>query len=493
MGKKLIFTALLLSLSVAALSQERVTEARSDLEKDLFTLASDEMLGRGAGTEQGAAAAAYIVSRFGEAGLYPGAADGSGRTFLQRFERSSGRYANVVGFIPGSDVRLREEYIVLGAHYDHLGYRVRGGDTVVYHGADDNASGVAVLLEAARRLKEREGELKRTVIVVAFDAEEIGLYGSAAMADNMEVDKVKFMASIDMVGWLREAGCLKIRNVGSLAGGKELFEAIPCPAGLEVKPTEGNGSPFTGSDHDSFAARNVPAVLLTTGTKSPYHRPEDTADKIDYEGLELVTEYVVALATEMADREEIVPAKRVLRREEPRKVEFAVSASVGSSYIHYGNEAPVTGASRFSWNAGVFMQYNFNEWLALRPEVIYNHRTFRYPQQNEAGELVVTDSFRKMVSPALTVPVSLLLKTEVDSGYYMYAGVGGYYSYVFDTKLAGEPILHNRHEGGISLSLGWNLSHVGVAVTGYCPLSRLSPEGLKMRGSSIFFTMYYTF
>ena len=91
MGKKLIFTALLLSLSVAALSQERVTEARSDLEKNLFTLASDEMLGRGAGTEQGAAAAAYIVSRFGEAGLYPGAADGSGRTFLQRFERSSGR------------------------------------------------------------------------------------------------------------------------------------------------------------------------------------------------------------------------------------------------------------------------------------------------------------------------------------------------------------------------------------------------------------------
>mgnify|MGYP000211189725 FL=1 len=75
---------------------------------------------------------------------------------------------------------------------------------------------------------EREGELKRTVIIAAFDAEEIGLYGSEAMAANMDIDKVKFMASIDMVGWLREAGYLEIEHAGSLAGWQELFASIPC-------------------------------------------------------------------------------------------------------------------------------------------------------------------------------------------------------------------------------------------------------------------------
>lgn len=143
---------------------------------------------------------------------------------------------------------------------------------------------------------EREGELKRTVIIAAFDAEEIGLYGSEAMAANMDIDKVKFMASIDMVGWLREAGYLEIEHAGSLAGCRSYsHHSLPCRTPGQT--AERRGSLFTGSDHDSFTAESVPAVLLTTGTKSPYHKPEDTADKIDYEGLELITEYVAAMAT----------------------------------------------------------------------------------------------------------------------------------------------------------------------------------------------------
>ena len=494
MGRRFIFTALLLSLCTAVSAQEQVSETRSNLERHVRTLASDRMLGRRAGTDQGMLASSYIVFQFEEMGLRPGADDGEGKSFMQRFERYSGRYANVVGFIPGSDPELRDEYIVLGAHYDHLGYRLRGRDTVIYHGADDNASGTAVLIEAARKLMEREGELKRTVIIAAFDAEEIGLYGSEAMAANMDIDKVKFMASIDMVGWLREAGYLEIEHAGSLAGWQELFASIPCPAGLQVKPLSDGGSLFTGSDHDSFTAESVPAVLLTTGTKSPYHKPEDTADKIDYEGLELITEYVAAMATELSECDRIVPSDKLLRkREGPRTVEFAVSGSIGSSYMYYGNGAAVNGAPRFSWNAGAFLQFNINDVFAIRPEVIYNHRTFRYPQQNPSGELIVTDSFRKMVSPTLTGPVNLLLKTAVDSDYYMYVGVGGYYSYVFDTRLDGEPIPYNRHEGGISMTVGWNIRHVGAAFTGYYPLSRMSSEIFGKRGFSAFFTMYYKF
>lgn len=84
--------------------------------------------------------------------------------------------------------------------------------------------------------------------------------------------------------------------------------------------------------------------MLTTGTKSPYHKPEDTADKIDYEGLELITEYVAAMATELSECDRIVPSDKLLRkREGPRTVEFAVSGSVGSSYMYYGNGAAVNG------------------------------------------------------------------------------------------------------------------------------------------------------
>lgn len=495
MGKKFVMAALLLSFWAAVgRAQESAADIRSSLEEHVHTLASDRMLGRRAGTDQGELASSYVVSQFEEIGLYPGSNREGGKSFLQRFEKYSGRYANVVGFIPGSDPELRDEYIVLGAHYDHIGYRVRGGDTVVYHGADDNASGTAVLIEAARQLKQREGQLKRTVLIAAFDAEEIGLYGSAAMADNMEIDRVKFMASIDMVGWLRQAGCLEIQNAGSLYGWKETIASIPCPAGLTVKPMNGGGSPFTGSDHDSFAAANVPAVLLTTGTKSPYHKPEDTADKIDYDGLALITEYVVALACDMANRDEIVPSEKLRRRNGGiRPVEFAVSASIGSSNMKYGSRAAVNGAARFSWNAGLFVQFNIGNLFAIRPEVLYNHRTFRYPQQNGAGELIVTDSFRKLVSPSLTVPVNLILKTSVDDDYYAYAGVGGYYAYVFDTLLDGGPVACNRHEGGISMTVGWNIDHVGVSFTGYCPLTRMSDELSGRPGFSAFFTMYYRF
>lgn len=506
MTKKTILTFLLpVVFAVTAMAQTPDDVLRENLEQHVRTLASDDMRGRLAGSEDAAAAAAYISSQFEEIGLFPGADDNGTKSYLQRFELYKKHYANVVGFIPGSDPELRDEYIVLGAHYDHLGYKVRGNDTIVYHGADDNASGVAVLIETARMLKEREGELARTVIIAAFDAEEAGLYGSEAMANYMNIDNVAFMASIDMVGWLRESGELRIYNLRTIENGMSFIEGIPCPSGLNIRPEHGRGSIFTGSDHDSFAMNGIPSILFTTGTKSPYHKPEDTADKIDYDGLELIAQYITGMTMDIATREYIAPSSDSSLNfsitneftNTPTRYhlfEYGINASLGSSSLHYPGSS-VRGRDRFSWNAGAFVQCNFKySSLSLRADVLYNHRTFRYPQVNGSGELVIDNTHNKLVSPALTVPVNLLLRTgNYDSRSYGYIGVGGYYSYIFDARLNGSSISHNSHEGGISMTVGVNIWHVGLGCTAYFPLSRMMPDGINMRGNSCFFSVYYKF
>lgn len=478
----------------APLLKGQASPAREALRSHVYTLASDEMLGRKAGSAEAADAAAYIMSNFRDIGLYPAAIGDDGeRAYIQNFGKSPGKYANVVAFLPGNDPQLREEYIVLGAHYDHLGYKATRGDTTVYHGADDNASGVSVLIEAARRIKAREGELRRSVIFAAFDAEEEGLYGSAALAENMAVDKVKFMASIDMVGWLRETGELSIKGTGDLSGGMDMVESIPHSEGLKVKAVGNGQGLLTGSDHDTFHRCGVPSVLITTGTLSPYHTPEDSAEKIDYEGMEIITEYVANLALDLAARDEIKPASRGRKAGGVRPVEFAVAASIGSSGLNFYPRGAMQGLPLFSWNAGAFIQYNFNEEMALRAEVNYAHRTFRYPIANQAGELLATGGYRKLVSPVLTVPATLLVKFHFTSDSYLYAGAGLYYAYVFDARIDGEPTAYYRNMGGFSLAIGWNLKHFGVGYTGYMPFMYSSPSTPRTWGYSNYWTVYYKF
>lgn len=131
MTKKSILTVLLPMVFTAAAMAQTHDSLKENLEQHVRILASDDMRGRLAGSADAAAAAAYISGQFEEIGLFPGADDNGTKSYLQRFELYRNRYANVVGFIPGSNPELRDEYIILGAHYDHLGYKVRGNDTIV--------------------------------------------------------------------------------------------------------------------------------------------------------------------------------------------------------------------------------------------------------------------------------------------------------------------------------------------------------------------------
>ena len=207
----LVFSLLWVGYSLLAQTQQQ------RLERHLYYLASDSLQGRKAGTDDSRKAAAYIENEYRQMGLQP-----FGSTYRHYFimqaaslrggampinpdsadyyaEHDRTVYCNSVGIIPGSDPALKNEFIVVGGHYDHLG--VRNGE--VYNGADDNASGTAAITEMARQLLARRGELKRSVIICAFDAEEMGLYGSKALSKEMArlglIGKVKMMMSIDMV------------------------------------------------------------------------------------------------------------------------------------------------------------------------------------------------------------------------------------------------------------------------------------------------------
>jgi len=208
-------------------------------------------------------------------------------------ERLSGAAKNVAGVIRGADPKLKEEAIIIGAHYDHLGTGTRSSLAPsqageIHPGADDNASGTAALLELARVISERRKELRRSVIFLAFSAEELGLLGSAHYTKNplWPLERTAAMINLDMVGRARDT---KI-HVGGI-GTSPAFERVLAEArrdGLEITPAGSGG--FGSSDHQSFYVKNIPVLFFFSGLHADYHKPSDLPDRIQYEGLARVAE-----------------------------------------------------------------------------------------------------------------------------------------------------------------------------------------------------------
>ena len=188
---------------------------------------------------------------------------------------------NVVGVIEGSDPVLKNENIVIGAHYDHLG---RGGEGSlaerpgeIHHGADDNASGTAGVLELARIFSAQRSKLKRTLVFIAFSGEEEGLLGSNYYVNHplVSLDKTVAMINMDMIGRMKD-GKLSIGGVGTA---KEWRQVIGTGETFTLTLNEDGYGP---SDHSSFYMKQVPVLFFWTGTHNDYHKPSDTFDKINY-------------------------------------------------------------------------------------------------------------------------------------------------------------------------------------------------------------------
>jgi hypothetical protein len=209
---------------------------------------------------------------------------------------------NVVGLIEAQGP-LARQHIILGAHYDHLGYGGLGSLSpwrrVVHPGADDNASGTAVMLEAARLLASRKEKFQRSVLCIAFTGEERGLVGSRHYAQHpfWPLDQCIAMINLDMVGRLTEDR-LTVMGVGTAKQFAALLDQLSAPYGFDLRKVSSGAGP---SDHISFYTRQIPVLHFFTGMHGDYHRPTDTADKLNIAGMrriaQLVADVVEALAT----------------------------------------------------------------------------------------------------------------------------------------------------------------------------------------------------
>lgn len=212
---------------------------------------------------------------------------------------------NVIMMLPGEDPVLKKEYVIIGGHFDHLGMGGPGSgsravDIGIHHGADDNASGVAMVIELAGRFAAAKENHKRSLVFITFTGEEIGLLGSKYFTDNPLIDlsKTDAMINIDMVGRLKETKDLQVGGVGTAKGLKEMAIAYDDTTKLKVTATEEGSGP---SDHSSFYAKNIPVLFITTGAHIDYHTPSDTWDKINYDGMVTVSDLVYKMAYHLAN------------------------------------------------------------------------------------------------------------------------------------------------------------------------------------------------
>jgi aminopeptidase N len=297
-----------LVLSRAPLATLPAVFSETSLQSHVSTLSSVGYEGRGFGTAGMEKAAAYVTEQFKAVGLVPGMPGGSYRQEFTTTQTRDGRaatLANIVGVLEGSDPAWRDQSVVVMAHYDHLGLgwpNPRAGDEGKLHpGADDNASGVAVLLEVARAMGAA-GSPRRTVVFVAVTAEEAGMLGSKHYVEAPVRPRagIRSALNIDSVGRL---GTAPVGVIGASTATEwpHVFRGIGFVTGIQTQlATQG----IEASDQVSFIARGIPAVQLFTPPHGDYHRPGDTADKVDIPGMVRVATVAREAVSYLAERPE---------------------------------------------------------------------------------------------------------------------------------------------------------------------------------------------
>jgi len=220
------------------------------------------------------------------------------------FRKEYSTSANIVGYLEGHDDGLKNDVFVMGAHMDHLGMGGEGSlapDTVaIHHGADDNASGTAGLLEAAQYLSAERGRIKRSILFIAFSGEELGLLGSDYYVKHplLPAEHTIGMLNMDMIGRMKDS-VLVIEGMGT----SPQWEPIVRKENQDSLDIKLKPDGFGPSDHASFYAKDIPVMFFFTNLHSDYHRPSDTWDKINYVGEQKVVRYVARIAEDVVNAE----------------------------------------------------------------------------------------------------------------------------------------------------------------------------------------------
>jgi hypothetical protein len=333
-------------------SCKKVDSQVISIKEDVTFLSDDKLEGRQTGTKGEQAAADYIAKRFKTLGMEPKGTEG----FLQKFSfkpktnpHQAVNYTvkdgdstitgiNVVGFINNK----AENTIVIGAHFDHLGYGAEGslhrGERAIHNGADDNASGVSVLLNLASKLKSTNQS--NNYLFIAFSGEEMGLLGSNYFVKNptFEIKKANYMINMDMVGRLKADSTLAVYGVGTSPILKQTLKAHNNKFKL-IEKESGVGP----SDHTSFYNADIPVLHFFTGQHEDYHKPSDDAVKLNMEGMQTISNYIFDVVTDL-DNNGKLPFRKTKNESEdvPR---FKVGLGVIPDYLFDGKGMRIDGIS----------------------------------------------------------------------------------------------------------------------------------------------------
>ncbi|HLU81489.1 MAG TPA: M20/M25/M40 family metallo-hydrolase, partial [Flavobacteriaceae bacterium] len=321
---------------------------------DVSILAADSLNGRKTGSEGERKAAEYIAKRFADLKLQPKGTDG----FFQKFtfkasknphqeahftseENDSTKTAeNVIAYLDNN----AENTVVIGAHYDHLGM---GGESslfregeAIHNGADDNASGVAMMLHLADSLLKNNSPKNNNYLFIAFSGEEEGLLGSNYFVKNPTIDikTITYMLNMDMVGRLNSEKTLAVYGVGT---SPILKQTVNANAGdLKISENESGVGP---SDHTSFYLADIPVLHFFTGQHEDYHKPSDDTEKVNFAGMEMVSNYIFSIIKDL-DSQQKLPFRKT-KNESEVVPDFKVTLGVVPDYLFSGKGMRIDGVS----------------------------------------------------------------------------------------------------------------------------------------------------
>lgn len=324
------------------------------MKEDVSVLANDSLNGRKTGSTDEKKAAEYIAKRFEDLGLQAKGTDGYFQKFTFKASKNPHQEAeftsekndstetgeNVIGYIDNK----AENTVVIGAHYDHLGMGGEGSlyreGEAIHNGADDNASGVAMMLHLADSLQKKGSPKNNNYLFIAFSGEEEGLLGSNYFVKNPTINtkKVTYMLNMDMVGRLNSENTLAVYGVGT---SPILKQTVNANAGtLNIAENESGVGP---SDHTSFYLADIPVLHFFTGQHEDYHKPSDDTEKVNFAGMEIVSNYIFSIIKDL-DSQKKLPFKKT-KNESEVVPDFKVTLGVVPDYLFSGKGMRIDGIS----------------------------------------------------------------------------------------------------------------------------------------------------
>ena len=347
-------------------------QKQGDMRQTVEYLASQELGGRYPGTAGDTLASEFIVDKLRSLKLKPVVKGKKKKAFFQDFTYGKEKQItthNIIAVVPGKDKHLRNEYIVVGSHYDHLGMGGQGSgsrrpDTLGVHpGADDNASGDAVVLELARHFKKACSP--RSIIFAFFGAEEQGLVGSKKFLEWMKQEDnqrknlpdsmkgIVAMVNLDMVGRMRDSA-MSVSGTGTSSQFKAMAEQAAAQTGLHISCVPDGYGP---SDQASFVAMDIPVLFLTTGGHMEYHTPDDVPSTLNYDGMQQTLDFSKELITRLASMSETpdyisVPSSQTMKHAKFKVTLGLMPDVMGASRIP-GLRADIVVAGKPAHNAGI--------------------------------------------------------------------------------------------------------------------------------------------